>query len=419
MLSSFKRCLRSNLWNLALLVSFMSVLSSLQPHHACALSGVKEGEEPKEVVLSDLAGRVVNVSELFGKKPVILLFWKQMSSDAYLDYSQDQLRFLNRHYKKFRDDKGLEIFGIYTPQEFTEVSEEELNTVRSLVDANGIEFPVLVDKGFRMFREYGVVALPSTVMVAQSGKVHFVYPSFPLSARSMISDRISDLVGVTTGTADRGTGKAKAPATRAGRLYNYALQMYKKGLIEQSRSALKKAIDLNPEDPWPHNLSGIILWEKKLYVQAGDSFKKALALDSDNHAARMNYAVILIEQKNYSEAEKTLGQTLSDGADVQARAHHLRGIVYSSTGRLEEANTEFKTALDKISEGSGEPGEQTPEYYSLEVSLLHGLSVLSSKKGEHEKALEYLGRAFIAALGMDGSLSVENFASRHDVMVYE
>ena len=41
----------------------------------------------------------------------------------------------------------------------------EFDNVRSIVQMNDIKFPVLMDRGFGKFREYGVVALPSTIMI--------------------------------------------------------------------------------------------------------------------------------------------------------------------------------------------------------------------------------------------------------------
>ena len=402
-----------------ILLLFFFSMDCILPSSSSALIGIKEGDAPKEIILDDINGNSVNVSSHFGKKPVILLFWKLSTNNAFLDYSLDELQLLRNLYEKLHNETGLEIFAIYIPLEFKDVSNDEILSVRKLIDVHEIKFPVLIDRGFKFFREYGVIALPSTIMIAKTGKIQFIYSSFPMSAHSVISGKIEELVGIAKDTQEEEVVKKKIADTRANRLYNYALQMSRRGLQEQAISALRKSMDLNPEDTWSHNLMGIILWEKKMYNQATEEFQRAIEIDRENITALMNYSVLLIESKDYKEAERILTGLSPAELRLKIRIHHQLGILYKHTGKIDKAIKELETAYSFFEDELDKPRVSSPSYYSIEVSVLHSLSVLYSEKGNHERALEMLHEAFHEALGMGSSSSIDHVAKRPDIMVYE
>ena len=166
------------------------------PVHSSALTGIEEGDIPKEIILNDLDGKTIDVSSHFGNGPAVIVFWKLTSNKIFLNYSLDELLFLNDFYKKYHEKSGLKIFVIYVPREFSNISDAEISTVRSLVKSNGIKFPVLIDRGFNLFKSYGVIALPSTVMVGKTGKIDFIYSSFSLAAHPVIAGKINELIGL-------------------------------------------------------------------------------------------------------------------------------------------------------------------------------------------------------------------------------
>ena len=402
-----------------ILLLFFFSIDCILPANFSALIGIKEGDAPKEIILDDINGNSVDVSSHFGKKPVILLFWKLSTNDAFLDYSLDELRLLKNVYGKLHNETGLEIFAIYIPMEFKDVSNDEILSVQKLIDVNEIKFPVLIDRGFKFFREYGVIALPSTIMISKTGKIQFIYSSFPMSAHEVISGKIEELVGIAKDTQEDEVVMKKIADTRANRLYNYALQMSRRGLQEQAISALRKSMDLNPEDTWSHNLMGIILWENKMYDQATEEFQRAIEIDRENVTALMNYSVLLIENKDYKEAERILTSLPPDELRLRIRIHHQLGIVYKQTGRIDKAIKELETAYSFFKDELAKSRVPSPSYYSIEISVLHDLSVLYSKKGNLEKALEMLHKAFHEALGIGSSSSIDHAAKRPDIMVYE
>ncbi|UCD36287.1 MAG: tetratricopeptide repeat protein [Nitrospiraceae bacterium] len=389
------------------------------PMAAEALIGMHEGDAPKAFVLSDLDGAPVDVGSRFGQKPLILVFWELAMSSSFLDYSLDELKFLNGFYEARHSLSDLEIYGIYTPEEGREVSPGELERVRSLLKANGIQIPILVDRGFRIFREYGVIALPTTVMIEKSGTIGFIYPSFPLAARPLFREKVNALAGIA------GPEESQAPEKQGGRdphavsLYHYALRMYGKGLREQCLSPLQKSLALDPDSAPAHNLMGMVLRQSGKVEESLENFEKAMKLDRGNVPARFNYALVMFEKEKYGEAEPLFREVLSRDQTL-AEAHYLLGLLYRKTGRTEEAAEELGRAILLFEKKSDDTVHEilAPSTFHR-ISTLYALAGLYREAGETAQALELLQKATEIALGVDTASGVAAAYRTRDMMIHE
>ena len=395
------------------------IIDCLFPMNSRALIGIKEGDDPKEITLMDLEGKTVNVADYFGNKSVILIFWELSTDKSFLNYSLDELRFLKDYYDKYHDKNDLEIFGIYTPENDRDIPETEISAVRNLIEKNKIKYPILIDRRFKFFKEYGVIALPSTIMVDKTGKIKFIYASFPLAARPVISNQINELIGVAKVERKTAAVKKKEKDTKSHRFYRYALQMYKKKLLEQAFSSLKKSIDLDPDNALSHNLLGIILLKRGNFEDASNEFKRAIELDRKNISAYFNYTLLFIEQGDYGEAEKVLKSAPSAEGYFKARAHYLLGIIHKKTKKIDKAIGEIETAYSILEEKAYEEIELTEPSYSFRVSVLHELSILYGKKNNDKKALEMLHEAFHGALKLKGDIESEHLSQIKDAMIHD
>ncbi len=399
------------------LVYIFFLVSCLLPSTSSALIGIKEGDAPKEIVLYDLENRTVKVSDYYGKKPVVLIFWEQPLSKAFLDYSMDALHFLSDYYEKYREKTGLEVFGVYTPEEDGKISDDEITKVKNLIRTNQIKFPILIDQGFTFFQEYGVIALPTTVMVNRTGKVQFIYPSFPLAARPLIAEQVKSLMGMAVPAAKEEV--MKGPDSQSSRLYHYALHMYKKGLTEQALSPLRKSLELDPDMAMSHNLMGVSLWKSGKSDEARGAFAKAIELDRDNLAAHLNYSVLLFEQEKYADVEKNLKALPVTDASFKVRMHYLLGLVYRNTNRIDEAIKEFEEAGSIIDQIESEETRSVPFSDSYRVFLLRDLSALYHEKNNKDKTIELLKRAVQVSLDPEGAANSIPLHERKDMMLYE
>ncbi|MEW6601167.1 MAG: redoxin domain-containing protein [Nitrospirota bacterium] len=399
-------------------VIFSVVILSI-PSDSCALIGTLEGEAPHPFTLEDLTGRTVESAALFGSKPVILVFWELPISKSFIDYSMDELRFLNDFYEKHHEATGLDVIGIYTPEEDGDVPAAEIDRVRDLVKVNRIKFTILVDRGFRVFREYGVIALPSTVMVDQSGKIRFIYPSFPLAAQPVFTKTIQNLIGIAPLRTEKEPEETAGQDSHSIRLYKYALQMYKKGLPEQALSPLKKSVELGHGFSPSHNLMGIILWKRGNFEGAVEEFNTAVTLDRTYVPAHFNYGVLLFESEKFAEAERHLKETLSLNSEM-AEAHYVLGLLYKKTDREADAERELGAALTLFEKRKAVSAYEiyAPSAFHR-ISTLFALSELFRKKGENARAMEALQKAVSLALGLDIKTERETLHRSRDLMLYE
>ncbi len=394
------------------------LIDCLMPQNSLALIGMKEGDTPKQIVLNDMNGKQTDISAFFGKKPVVLVFWELPLNKSFLDYSLDELNFLKEYYKEYNKKSGLEIFAIYTPVEENNIPEKELSAVQSLITTNKIKYPVLVDTDFKYFREYGIIALPSTIIINKEGKIQYIYPSFPMAGRPIISTEIKKLVGIAPPAIKEENGSSKVHDSKANKLYRYALQMYKKGLLEQSLSPLKKSMNIDRDNSWAHNLFGIILWERGNIEQSESEFRNAIKSDN-NLAARLNYAVLLIEKGHYEKAEEILLNSPLSHSHFKMIGHYLLGFIYKTTGRTDLAIKELEYSYNIIEEEAYSIDKSTPRALSFKITILHDLSKLYSNNGNDKKALELIFEAFQYMRVQEGDQFAEGLRRINHLMIYE
>jgi tetratricopeptide (TPR) repeat protein len=256
-------------------------------------------------------------------------------------------------------------------------------------------------------------------MVDKTGKIKFIYASFSIAAHPIISNQINELLGIAKVERKTATVKKREKDTKSHRFYRYALQMYKKNLLEQAFSSLKKSIDLNPDYALSHNLLGIILLKRGNFEGAANEFKRAIQLDDNNVSAYLNYTLLLIEQEDYGEAKKVLVKAPSSEGYFKARAHYLMGIIHKKTKDVDKAIRELTNAYSILEKNAYDKDESTDPSYSFRVSILHELSVLYSRKNNDKKALETLHEAFHQALKLKGSSESEHSGQIKDAMIYD
>jgi predicted Zn-dependent protease len=107
---------------------------------------------------------------------------------------------------------------------------------------------------------------------------------------------------------------------------------------------LQRALELNPEDGWLHNLAGVIEMERGAYGRAREYLEKAYALLPEEREVQINYSGALLHTEGMAGAQEVL--TL-DG-DPYVLNH--RGNLYADSGDVERAVEWYRQALEHIPE---------------------------------------------------------------------
>jgi len=119
------------------------------------------------------------------------------------------------------------------------------------------------------------------------------------------------------------------------------------GDYEAAETALKKAIELSPNDPQSEALLGWALMLQEKYDDALLWFQKVLTREPQNSLARINVGYICFKKKIWNEATEHLSRAIRLDNDKKASlyAHFYLGLVYLERDMFEDAQTFFQKTI--------------------------------------------------------------------------
>ncbi len=135
--------------------------------------GLAEGDIAPDFTMRDKDGKAIKLSELRGKKSVVVYFYpKDFTPGCTMEATE-----FSRDYKKFKD-AGIEIVGI---------SPDDEESHQKFRDKMGMPYPLVADTENEISKRYGVYGLKSfmgrkymgvnrsTFLVDKSGKIVKIY----------------------------------------------------------------------------------------------------------------------------------------------------------------------------------------------------------------------------------------------------
>jgi tetratricopeptide (TPR) repeat protein len=114
-----------------------------------------------------------------------------------------------------------------------------------------------------------------------------------------------------------------------------------------AEQALRKAIELSPNDPQSEALLGWALMLQEKYDDALTWFQKVLVRDPQNSLARINVGYICLKKRIFGEAVEHLSRAIRLDNDKKATlyAHFYLGLVYLERDMFEDAQTFFQKTI--------------------------------------------------------------------------
>lgn len=109
--------------------------------------------------LISISGKKVKLSDYVGF-PVVLNFWA-----TWCDPCRAEMPVLEEFYQKFNSKMVILAVNV----------DEEEPQVRSFVDQYGLSFPILLDSGGVIARQYRVFGMPTTFFLDQQGKIQIIH----------------------------------------------------------------------------------------------------------------------------------------------------------------------------------------------------------------------------------------------------
>ncbi len=134
------------------------------PREVLRFPGAMGDERPADFTLRGLDGQPVSLSRFLGKKPVLLVFWATWCPECKAASPK-----INALHDGLPGEK-MQILAI----DYRETRE----AVAAAVKSRGIRYTVLLDEGGQVARAFGVVGIPTYVLIGRNGTV--VYRDYAL-----------------------------------------------------------------------------------------------------------------------------------------------------------------------------------------------------------------------------------------------
>jgi len=346
---------------------FGLLLPLLLLYPSSALALVHTGTTPQEFTLKDIAGNSISLSQHLSKKAVVLIFWSTWSKN-----SSRALKRFEEFHDKYKD-KGIQFIGINAENQT--ISVDDMALINKTVKELKITFPVLIDRGLKVFHDYNVIALPSTVIITE-GKISYELPGLPLVG----TEEMLDYLRVIAGDQPRTPKKAGySPRYDAVADVNLAVQFEKRGKFDAANSFYEKAIERDTKYLLPYlKLAGMYEREND-FKKMEAILRKALGADPASIAVISSLGYCLVKEERYKEGLDLL-EKVATKDDSYTPAQYYYAYASGKNGRFKDALGSFEKALSL--------NPYNPVIYLLRAEIYEDSKMFSKAASDYRKALE-------------------------------
>lgn len=132
-----------------------------QAQPSAAPVGIMAGQRAPDFTLKDLAGNAFSLSELKGKKPVLLIFWATWCPACL----QSMPHFANI-YTQY-EPRGLEVVSINI------AANDPLPRVQRFQESTRLPYRILYDEKSEVSRLFAVFGIPTTLVIDRDGIIQY------------------------------------------------------------------------------------------------------------------------------------------------------------------------------------------------------------------------------------------------------
>lgn len=302
---------------------------------AATLQALQVGMEGPDFSLKNLGGETKTFADLKGEKLTVIVFWSTWSRKSEKVLARMQQ--LHERYK----GQGLSIAGVNVDGQ--NISDSALGDIKALQDKLKIGFPMLVDHGLAVFHDFGVIALPTIVIMDRERVIKYELSGYPLVG----AEEMADFVVSTVEGKKAPVVEAKAgyqPNKSALRFYNMGkTTLRSKRMSDTAEMWFKKAVEADPKFVLPHLSLGKIYIQRGEMAMAQGAFKEALAREPENPIALCESGMILVNEGKGGEGA-ALFEAARKAEESYAPCYYYAGFALGKEGKLEDALKMFDEA---------------------------------------------------------------------------
>lgn len=300
-----------------------------------ALRSLEVGMEAPDFTVKDLNNSAQKLSGLRGEKLTAVLFWA-----TWGDNSKKALRQMQSLHQKYKD-AGLSVIGINVDKQ--EVSEETLTNIKGVAASLNITFPLLVDRGLATFNNYGIIAVPSTVILDRNRVITYEMSGFPLMGADSLKLFVERAVENKSMPAQIAV-RCYQPDKKAVRLWNMGTSSLKSERTAKSaRTWFEKAIAADPVFTLPYLSLGELYYKQHDLTEARKQFELVLQRKPDHAIALCAVGQILLDEGNLPGAEQKLAKAVQ-ADEAYLPGYYLLGLLKGRQGDVAAALQWFKRA---------------------------------------------------------------------------
>ncbi len=336
------------------IISIVLFLASLVTYGSsvAAFKNVKLGEDAPKFSLKELDSEsTVSLDDYIGEnKVIVLLFWATWSPR-----SSEELEDLVKLRQDYLD-KGVEVIAVNVEKE--EPTPEELAKMAEMKETFNVDFKLLLDSGLSTFYEYGVIAVPSTIILDGAGAIKKIYDGYPTSARLDMKIDIEVMLGLREPEKDLEMVKDEGPKILKAAKLHYGLgrKLIERGMGIKAVRELEKSAKLDENYDLPLVLLGELYEDEYLRVRskskkakhlenAADAFTRALKRSEENLFAQCGLVRVYAKMGKFPEADAAIKRALELDSNFLT-CLEAKGILLQAKGQDEEAIIEFQRALE-------------------------------------------------------------------------
>ncbi|MBU0663286.1 MAG: redoxin domain-containing protein [Proteobacteria bacterium] len=319
---------------LIILVMTITLLQSSISTPALQTLGV--GTEAPDFTLQDFSGKKQGFSALKGDKLTLVLFWASWSRQS--EKALKQMEKLQQKYK----NQGFSVIGINVERQT--IDAQAMTDIKGTTDRLQISFPNLVDHGLIAFHDYGVIAVPTTVILDKDRKIIFEMSGFPLVGTTDMIHFLAATIEGKSAPAEVAKKIGYQPDKKAVRAWNMGVKaLSSERTAHTAEMWFKKAISADPDFILPHLNLGTYYQEQGDLAQAKEQFQQALTRKPDNASALSKMGLLLLNEGSIAAA-KTMLEKAIKADESYVPSYYYLGYLTGKEGDMKKATELFASA---------------------------------------------------------------------------